>query len=86
MLHLIHRSLYTLSQRPVLHVSNTLCDGFTCGVHADRSGTDAEVHQLTIIVTAMLGFASYKVAVIAAALAPAPASSTVQRSTSAKQM
>lgn len=49
---------------------------------ADRSGADAEVHQLTIIVTAMLGFASYKVAVIAAALTPTPAGSKVERSTS----
>eukprot|EP00892_Ulva_mutabilis_P002528 jgi/Ulvmu1/12276/UM087_0010.1 len=52
----------------------------------DRSGTDAEVHQLTIIVTAMLGFASYKVAVIAAALTPSPARRSVARSKSAKQM
>lgn len=55
-------------------------------MHADRSGTDAEVHQLTIIVTAMLGFASYKVAVVAAALTPSAAGSPVARSTSAKQM
>ena len=41
---------------------------------ADANGAaDEEVHQLSILITAMLGFASYKVAVVAAALTPTAA-------------
>jgi hypothetical protein len=41
-----------------------------CGVSADTSGSDEEVHRLFLITTAALGFATYKVALVAASLAP----------------
>lgn len=49
--------------------SNPIATEHACAC-ADANGADDEVHQLSILITAMLGFASYKVAVVAAALTP----------------
>ena len=44
-------------------------------VAAGTSGSeDAEVHRLSTIFTALLGFATYKVALVAASAGPEPAS------------
>lgn len=38
--------------------------------HAGVSGADEEVHQLSIILTTLIGFGTYKVALVAATLSP----------------
>ena len=63
------------------HVRSHGADRVWCGMmlqvgcqiehgYAGASPDDAEVHQLSMILTSMLGFATYKVAMIAASLAP----------------
>jgi hypothetical protein len=41
-----------------------------CHACADTSGADSEVHKLSVILTTLIGFATYKVALVAATLAP----------------
>lgn len=46
---------------------------------ADVSGADEEVHQLSIILTTLIGFGTYKVAIVAATLSPDEAESSMQK-------
>jgi hypothetical protein len=56
--------MHVLRRHPAAAATSPAC------LLADANSADEEVHHLSIIITAMLGFASYKVAVVAAALAP----------------